>query len=52
MLGSPAGESKKYEYNIIPITSNVTNTNAMIKIEKINTKTKNYIRNKYGVMFG
>lgn len=44
-------EKGKYDYNIIPAASNITNTDSIIKIEKVNKKRKNQIANKYGISF-
>lgn len=46
-----AEDAGKYEYNIIPVANNITNTDSILKIEKINKARKNQIRNRYGVQF-
>lgn len=44
-------EAGKYSYNIIPMSNNITRTDSIIKIEKINNTRKKQISNKYGVQF-
>ena len=51
MISSKYEDASKYEYNIIPLANNITNTDGLIKIEKVNKARKNSIRNKYGVQF-
>ena len=42
---------ENYYENIIHVSNNITNTESLIKIEKVNKARKNSIRNKYGVQF-
>lgn len=51
VISSKYEDASKYEYNIIPVSNNITNTDSLIKIEKVNKARKNSIRNKYGVQF-
>lgn len=51
VISSEYSEANKYEYNIIPVSNNITCTDSLIKIEKVNKARKNSIRNKYGVQF-
>lgn len=44
-------DNGKFEYAIVPKANNITNTDSLLKIEKINKQRKNQIRNKYGVQF-
>lgn len=48
---SVASDHGKYEFNIIPVSNNITGTDSLIKIEKVNKAKKNKIRNKYGAQF-
>lgn len=51
VISSKYEDASKYEYNIIPVSNNITNTDSLFKIEKVNKARKNSIRNKYGVQF-
>lgn len=51
VISSTYDDANKYEYNIIPISNNITNTDSLIKIEKVNKSRKNSMRNKYGIQF-
>lgn len=51
VISSKYEDASKYEYNIIPVSNNITNSDSLIKIEKVNKARKNSIRNKYGVQF-
>lgn len=51
VISSKYEDASKYEYNIIPVSNNITNTDSLIKIEKVNKARKNSIRNKYGIQF-
>ncbi len=51
VISSKYEDASKYEYSIIPVSNNITNTDSLIKIEKVNKARKNSIRNKYGVQF-
>lgn len=51
VISSEYDEASKFEYNIIPVSNNITNTDSLIKIEKVNKARKNSIKNKYGIQF-
>lgn len=48
MSGDQTG---KYQYNIIPISNNITGTDSLLKIEKVNISRKKQLSSKYGIQF-
>lgn len=51
LISQTSDEANKFEYSIVPVSNNITNTDSLVEIKKTSKQRKNQIRNKYGVQF-
>lgn len=52
VIGCTAKEAPNWDFRIEFLNSNALNTDALLKIDKINKKKKRLLSNKYGIQFG